>query len=159
MFSTSIVLYTPAYCALSSQPALWWSWKIPMGEETKPIQKTVSPSDANSKASPFPNHFLPETMSSWSEIIWPMPEVSSLAETPTCLRFWINGSSSSLKFSCSVVKNWETEAFSGVTVKYDHRQSQQEGYSRKWLCKREKNTHMLPSFRGEVGAETWGQGE
>ena len=158
MFSTSIILYTPAYCALSSQPALWWSWKIPMGEETKPIQKTVSPSGANSKASPFPNHFLPETMSSWSEIIWLLPEVSSLAEIPTCLRFWIHGSSSWLKFSSSVVRTGRQKLFlesllNEITDSHSKRVIQENG------CASERKTHMLPSFRGEVGAETWGQGE
>lgn len=47
-------------------------------------------------------------------------------------------------------KNWETEAFSGVTVKRDHRQSQQERMIQRGNgCASERKTHTFFPVLGE----------
>ena len=119
-----------------------------MGEETKSIHKTASPSGANYKASPFLNHFPPETMSSWSEIIRPPPEVSSLAKILTCLRSWLSGSSSCLKFSCSVVRIGRQKLFlesllNMITDSHSKRMIQGNG------CASERKTHTFFPVLGE----------
>ena len=118
-----------------------------MGEETKSIHNTVSPSGENSKASTFRNYFPPEIMSSWSEIIWPPPEVSSLAELLTCLRFWISESSSCLKFSCSVIRTGRQKLFleSLLNVITDSHKRMIQGNG----CASEKKTHTFFPILGE----------